>query len=138
MEKHCPECGKQGLAVGIETVKALLKRSLREIDAALIYRFCAKPDCAVVYFAYPDKMFSKDDLSVSVYQKEPPHPDTLICYCFQHRLKEFDEADAETIIQDIQAGITAQQCACELRNPQGNCCLGNVLALLKKPKATLG
>lgn len=31
---------------------------------------------------------------------------------------------------DITAGIRAGQCACDLRNPQGICCLGNVRRLI--------
>jgi len=38
-------------------------------------------------------------------------------------------AERSLIIEDIQAGITAGQCACDLRNPQGTCCLGNVQKL---------
>lgn len=135
MEKHCPECGQRGLAVGIETVKSLLKRSLREVDIKLIYRFCANPACEIVYFATPSDLFRKSDLAVPVYQKEPPHPELIICYCFQHQLKEFNDGNGEAILADIQAGIDAQQCACELRNPQGNCCLGNVLAIVKKQQS---
>jgi hypothetical protein len=31
----------------------------------------------------------------------------------------------------INAGIRAGACACDLRNPQGACCLGNARALVK-------
>jgi hypothetical protein len=37
------------------------------------------------------------------------------------------------IVDDIKAGIKAGQCACDLRNPQGTCCLGNVRAWLAQP-----
>jgi hypothetical protein len=35
------------------------------------------------------------------------------------------------IVDDINTGISAGQCACDLRNPQGSCCLGNVRGLIK-------
>ena len=36
------------------------------------------------------------------------------------------------MVDDIHAGINAGQCACDLRNPQGSCCLGNVRGLIKR------
>jgi hypothetical protein len=35
-------------------------------------------------------------------------------------------------VDDINTGISAEQCACDLRNPQGSCCLGNVRGLIKR------
>jgi hypothetical protein len=37
-----------------------------------------------------------------------------------------------TIPQRITAEIKAGNCACEIRNPQGFCCLGNVNAAVKR------
>jgi hypothetical protein len=132
MEKNCPKCGKRGLAVGIETLKSLLRLSLRLLNDALIYRFCATSACDVVYFASDGSIFSVNDINVPVYQKAPDNPTVLLCYCFQHRLRDFLAENAKNLLNDIQAGVEAGQCACELRNPQGNCCLGNVRALLKE------
>ena len=39
---------------------------------------------------------------------------------------------ASTIVERIQAGIQAGQCACDIRNPQGHCCLGNVRDLIER------
>jgi hypothetical protein len=39
------------------------------------------------------------------------------------------------IVDDISVGIDAEQCACDLRNPQGACCLGNVRGLIKEISA---
>lgn len=46
-------------------------------------------------------------------------------------LQQSDEAGRAAIFADIVAGTRQGQCACELRNPQGNCCLGNVHRLLR-------
>ena len=35
-------------------------------------------------------------------------------------------------LEDIDAGIKTGQCACDLRNPQGSCCLGNVRGLIQR------
>jgi hypothetical protein len=35
-------------------------------------------------------------------------------------------------VDDINTGINTEHCACDLRNPQGSCCLGNVRSLIKR------
>ena len=74
-----------------------------------------------------------------VYQKEAHRGDVKICYCFQHTTSTIEQAvydgDEQTIVDDIQQGIQAGQCACDWRNPQGNCCLGNVRELIKVLKS---
>jgi hypothetical protein len=37
-----------------------------------------------------------------------------------------------TVVADVTTGIKAGQCACEIRNPQGSCCLGNVRKVVKR------
>jgi hypothetical protein len=74
--------------------------------------------------------FIRKQIRERVYQKEPNSEDVLICYCFQHHVVDV-HTDGEAIIADIRAGIKERQCACDWRNPQGDCCLGNVLQILK-------
>jgi len=40
-----------------------------------------------------------------------------------------------TVIDRIAAEMKADFCACEIRNPQGSCCLGNVKAAVKAAQA---
>ena len=51
----------------------------------------------------------------------------LICYCFQHTVgsirKELEQTGVSTVILD-QWLIELRHCACDIRNPQGDCCLG--------------
>ncbi len=59
----------------------------------------------------------------------------FVCYCFRHTVSELRDASAAAasrLMRDITDGIQAGQCACELRNPQGTCCLGNVRASIKR------
>lgn len=125
----CPLNGQPGKPVEGQTVKALLVVSLRTVKARE-YRFCNDSECSVVYFsADGGQTFNTSDVRERVYQKEPSAPDVWVCYCFRHTLGELQAADQTTyqaIIEDITRGIQAGQCACDLRNPQGSCCLGNV------------
>ncbi|MFQ5578390.1 MAG: hypothetical protein ACE5G8_15520 [Anaerolineae bacterium] len=74
----------------------------------------------------------------AVYQKEPHNPEVLVCYCFRHSpasiRAELRVAGRSTVVAQINAGIKAGQCACDIRNPQGSCCLGNVSRVVKQVK----
>ncbi|PJF21534.1 MAG: hypothetical protein CUN56_10580 [Phototrophicales bacterium] len=131
----CPICEQKGRSVDGATVKSLLAISLRHVRN-VVYRFCANPDCDVVYYSEDgEQTFTTDQIRVRVYQKEPEADDVLVCYCFQHTRGDVHQHVAQstqaTLIDDINAGIQAGQCACDWRNPQGNCCLGNVKQLMK-------
>ena len=77
-----------------------------------------------------------------VYQKHPIDDDVLVCYCFRHTVggirAEMAATGSSTVIERITASIQAGQCACDIRNPQGECCLGNVREVVRRVKAELG
>lgn len=112
-----------------ETMRGLLAVSLRRIDPEATYRFCATETCAVVYYA-DDVAFLEADLRERVHQKAPHEADVPVCYCFNHSpgsiRAELLAQGRSTVIEDVTSGIQAGQCACDIRNPQGTCCLGNV------------
>ena len=130
----CPVCGERGKPVEGQTVKSLLAISLRAVRECDHY-FCPTRSCTVVYYSGDGQdVFVTSQVRERVYQKAPDADDVLVCYCFQYSVGALRSADAETrrrLVADINAGIQVGQCACDLRNPQGNCCLGNVLALSK-------
>ncbi len=134
----CPECGQKGKAVQGQTVKALLSVSLRAVRD-VEYLFCRTQSCPIVYFtADGTKSFRTTDIRVPVYQKEPDVDSVFVCYCFRHTVGAVREGSSDeraAIVDDINAGIQAGQCACDLRNPQGSCCLGNVRGLIKQFEA---
>ncbi len=130
----CPECGHTGLPVQGQTVKALLAVTLRAVRDAE-YLFCRTETCSVVYFSSDSRhSFTIGNVRERVYQKEPTAADVPICYCFRHTVGDLRTGSAEAraaILDDINTGIEAGQCACDLRNPQGSCCLGNVRSLVR-------
>ena len=138
----CPSSGTVGSKVDLVTVKALLTGdALRRLDGST-YRFCPAPDCDVVYFdSGAESCFRKSDLTVRVGLKETEDP-IPVCYCFgfavadlRRELAERGKTDIPTI---IAAEIKAGHCACEVKNPQGTCCLGNVSRAAKRLEAELG
>lgn len=136
----CPVSGTRGKKVDTATVKCLLSVSLSEVQNAQYY-FCRDADCPVVYFTGDGaQTFKVQDIRERVYQKEPDSDSVLVCYCFRYTVgdirHEVEKADADSIVEAITAGIHRGQCACDWRNPQGDCCLGNVKTLIKTFSAT--
>lgn len=132
---HCPASGTAGALVELQTVKALLTTSALQRLEPGAYRFCPSSACDVVYFDDHGHTFSTADLRVEVWQKQP-EGDRLLCYCFGE-----NESDIRAeIAQDgesraaarVRAHIQTGRCACEVRNPRGTCCLGDVTAAVKR------
>ena len=132
-EGICPSCGARGKRIDLVTLKALLAAPLTEIRHGS-YLFCRRAECPVVYFsAGGEQLFPEDALREKVHQKHPAADDVFVCYCFRHTAGSVRASapgsDGPGVIQAITAGIQRGLCACEIRNPQGSCCLGNVRAL---------
>jgi hypothetical protein len=103
------------------------------------HRFCSTPTCPVVYFG-AGEVFNRLEIAVPVFQKEPQGNRT-VCYCFGvtegEIQRELVETGCSTTGQRITALVKAERCACEVKNPEGSCCLGNVAAATKGAKAKL-
>ena len=127
--ESCPQCHARGKSVPDETPRALLEESSRRRLGARPYFYCRTPTCDVVYFDGAGDVFRKDELRVRVGDKEtsPPIP---VCYCFGHTVGSIEEEILSTgttnVLERIRAEVKAGTCRCEVENPQGSCCLGNV------------
>lgn len=131
----CPKCGSKGKTIDNATIKSLISVSLHRVED-IKHRFCADSDCSIVYFAEDgSEQFYTDDLRERVYQKESHEEDVLVCYCFFHTLGDIHASISDNgqnpIVDDINFGIQQGHCACDWRNPQGTCCLGNVIKIIK-------
>ena len=129
----CPRCQQRGKNVLLITLKSLLTPSaLSTIDPSSAYSFCPNPDCEVVYYAN-GQVFSKDAIKVPVYQKDYGS-EVPVCYCFGWTRQGLAEAieGEENPVQHISEQVQAHRCGCEVNNPQGSCCLGNVTAFMQR------
>lgn len=138
----CPSCGEPGKAVEFLTVKSMLAAPLTGLRATK-YRFCKTPQCPTVYYGLDaDHRIGEDLLRERVHQKHPEDEDVFVCYCFRHSpgsiKAELSKTGRSTVVAAITAGIRAGQCACEVRNPQGSCCLGNVRAAVARAQKEAG
>lgn len=136
----CPVCNTRGKSVDTQTVKAMLEVTLSRLTSPA-YRFCPTQSCQVVYFGDGGDVYTEDDLRQRVHQKHPEAADVFVCYCFRHTpggiRQELLLRGTSTVVAQVNAGIQAGQCACEIRNPQGSCCLGNVTATVKRAQNLL-
>ncbi len=65
-----------------------------------------------------------------------------VCYCFAvteaDLRREIAETGRSTAAAEITEHVRAGRCACEVKNPQGSCCLGNVARAIREAMTTLG
>ena len=136
----CPVNRMKGKPVELLTVKALLiEPSMRRINNAA-HHYCSEPSCDVVYFDAKGTFYVKSEIRVPVWQKEP-FGDRMVCYCFgvsesgiRTEIQTTGRSDAT---ERVRAHIAAGRCACEVRNPRGACCLGDLAAAVTRVKVEL-
>ncbi|UCN00219.1 hypothetical protein LCX93_11960 [Sulfurimonas sp. SWIR-19] len=131
----CPECGEKAKGVLGKTVRHLLKD---EAKSKLSYfdgfYYCKTTTCKVVYFR-GDEILTQKDMRVVVGLKEGAKPAT-VCYCFEwskEKIKaELEATGKTTALEDIKAKMENPGCSCEVLNPSGGCCLGDVSKAIKE------
>ncbi len=134
-ENVCSVSGTKGKSIELITLKSLLiPAALATLDATREYYFCKTATCDIVYFSGP-LSFSVGDVKVKVHQKDEG-ADVPVCYCFGWTPASIAQAaetgEADRIVPSISAHIKAGRCGCEVNNPQGSCCLGNVNSVVKE------
>ncbi len=126
----CPVNGARSKQVDMLTVKSLVRKlplGMRNTQ----YYFCDAANCEVVYFPFDARapLFRSQDLVVRVGAKETADP-IPVCYCFGFTRKDIQDDIAKTgnstLADQITAEVKAGNCACEVKNPSGKCCLGDV------------
>jgi hypothetical protein len=130
----CPACGAGSTSVEIGTVKAqLVPQALARLTPGG-FHFCPGPECRTVYFSDDHQTFDVDDVRVSVWQKQPRGA-RMICYCFGENeadmTREIGAQGRTLAIERVRRHIADRRCACEIRNPRGACCLGDLTASIK-------
>jgi len=120
-EKHpCPVDGEACAQVSIRTILHHLKTPWLWPARQQSYFFCDAPDCEVVYFGEDDSVIYKSELRTHVGIKENSD-DAPLCYCFD--VSKADAKQDPTVKEFVVQQTKAKQCACEIRNPSGRCCL---------------
>jgi len=125
----CPVNGARSKQVDMLTVKSLVRQLPLGMPNTQYY-FCDSSDCDA-----EAPRFCREDLVVRVGAKETAEP-IPICYCFgfsrQDIWDEIRSTGKSTVAKRITAEVEAGRCACEVKNPSGKCCLGDVTRTTKE------
>ncbi|MCX7872749.1 MAG: hypothetical protein N2487_05640 [Verrucomicrobiae bacterium] len=142
MERNalCPGCNKEGDEVPAKTIQSLVKPEIKQkLKTFDRFRFCATPDCVVVYYN-PETVETilKDQVKTVVFQKSK-EPDRKVCYCFGYTVRQIQE-DAlrhgkSRLLEELKSKCKQGKPRCVETNPQGKCCLNNIIKIVEE---TLG
>jgi len=137
----CPVNEARSKKADLLTVRSLVRHLPLGMPSAPYY-FCEAPDCDVVYFSSNPQapIFRRAELLVRVGAKEREDP-IPVCYCFGFTRKDIQDEIAETgsstVADRITAEVQAGNCACEVKNPSGKCCLGDIARAVKFAKESV-
>jgi bacterioferritin-associated ferredoxin len=102
------------------------------------YVFCETAHCPVVYYTADGTEFEKNQVRVRVGLKETEDP-VPVCYCFGVTEGMIHEEVQRTGRSSASARIGVEvkegNCRCEMENPSGRCCLGEVRQAEKRAAA---
>ncbi|WP_305908598.1 hypothetical protein Q9L42_009895 [Methylomarinum sp. Ch1-1] len=132
----CPECGATCIGVGMSTLYHQVRFPENQALITDSYYFCPAKTCSIAYFSNAGNTILKRHLrSYQAIQSD------ALCYCFDINAEQYLSA-----LKDHQAGsikafviqrTQAGECACEIRNPSGQCCLASFKYLEKSHRDTL-
>ena len=125
----CPSCRQAAAGVEPITVEALLTaEALARLNLARFY-FCSSEACDTVYFSDAGQVFRIADMTVQVWHKHAAG-DRTFCYCFSESetamRSELARSGRIAAIERVRHHIAKGRCACDIRNPRGVCCLGDL------------
>jgi hypothetical protein len=127
--------GERSKQVDMLTVKSLVRQLPLGMPNTQYY-FCEAPGCDAVYFPLDTRapLFRRGDLIVRVGAKEVVDP-IPVCYCFGFTRKDIRDEVVKTghstVGNRISVEVKSGNCACEVKNPSGKCCLGTVARVVK-------
>lgn len=130
----CGQCGSVGRTVARQTVLHHVRgEKLRSVNDNE-YKFCPSEKCPTVYYSNSDQMFTVEDVREPVTAKSSGDA-RPVCYCFGFtegfiRL-EIEQTGNSTVPAQVTQFIKEKLCVCEVRNPAGVCCLGEINRTVK-------
>lgn len=132
----CPVSGTLSRKVQRRTLEHLLKPEKLGLLRDVQYYCCRETNCDAVYFSNENApFFTTADLPVKVFAKDQGD-EVPVCYCFdwtRARIKQqIKETGQSAAAVEIAREIKAGNCACDIKNPKGECCLGDVNKLVKE------
>lgn len=115
---HCPVNGEEYQSISATTILHHITKPWQWQALDQSYYYCDDPECKVAYFGEDNSVINTSDLRNSIDIKQK-FKNPTICYCFGVTLDTANPEIKEFIIRKTKE----KQCACEVRNPSGRCCL---------------
>lgn len=120
----CPECGSACNSVSMSTLYHQVRFLENQALITDSYYFCPAKTCSVGYFSNTGSTVPKQHLRT--YQEIQ---NDKLCYCFDIDANQYLSALKAHCVEPIKDFVIqrtkAGDCACETRNPSGQCCLAN-------------
>ncbi len=130
LAQRCPTSGGEGQSVRWTTLAALANGPIPERQRVWL---CTDPDCELVYFGEHGLRLSLADVRVAPGSKIGGSG--FACYCFEYSRQAIEDEvhrlGSSPTAEEIRREVQAKNCACEVRNPTGKCCLSEVDELVR-------
>jgi hypothetical protein len=126
----CPQCSTDCKQVTLRTLYHQVRFPENQQLASESYYFCPLSTCSIAYFSSTGQHIAKSHLIT----QQAMQDDTL-CYCFDITSACYQSAlqsdNADSIKDFVIQRTKLAECACEIRNPSGLCCLARFKQLEK-------
>ena len=121
--EECSKCSESGQPVPLGLVRHHVGKPWAEALDGQEFAFCETPSCPVIYFASDGRSFEAAQLRRVPAYKSGQGAD-LLCFCFD--VTGDDALGAADPIPYIRERVRHGECACNVLNPSGACCLGTI------------
>lgn len=126
----CYECGSSCKIVSMSTLYHQVRFPENQSIVTDEYYFCSTKTCLIAYFSNAGNIIPKQYLRSYVSIQN-----NVLCYCFDIDTEWYVSALKDQRAELIKAFVIQRtqfsECACEIRNPSGQCCLANFKHLEK-------
>jgi hypothetical protein len=133
-QNACGECGEVGRVVARQTVVHHVKSKKLSCVDTNEYKFCPSENCPVVYYSVAGSVFTVEDVRELITAKVSGDA-RPVCYCFGFTegfiRQEIEQTGKSTVPMQVTQFIKEKLCVCEVRNPAGACCLGEINRTVK-------
>ena len=130
-KQTCPECGFTCKNISMTTLYHQVRFPENQSLISDHYYFCPSKICSIGYFSNAKNIISKQHL-----RNYQAIQNNMLCYCFDIYANQYllalKENCAEPIKEFVIRLTKAGDCACEIKNPSGQCCLVNFKRLENK------
>ena len=126
--EKCPQCRQKGHKVENDTMIHHVKDISKMGDGG--YSYCSNPQCDVVYFRN-EETFTTRMINKEIGFKYSASEQATVCFCYNYPKSELYD---DTLIDKINIRIDNYGNRCDIRNPNGKCCIKEIKKMQKEKK----